>query len=319
MWTGAELAVAAYDRPMPMARTDARDARQRDARQRDAALLTRWAQRELAQPSLRARDVSWDHAESHVLALAASATGTALAYAKVHRQPRKYRQEVAALRRWAPATGAAPTLLAAREAPPRALLMSACPGAGVDDLHALDPRQSRVHRAAGSWLRRLHDLAVVDDDPVDLAQAMHLRLQGWARRRPGLVDASTLDAVARLIDAADWSCQRRRPCHGDFGPRNWLWHDETGLSVIDFEHAKADVWAIDLHKLVDGAWWGRPDLEDAFWEGYGRVPGADEQALIAAVRALYAVGTVVWGRSHDDAPFEAWGRTVLARLGTAGA
>lgn len=32
-----------------------------------------------------------------------------------------------------------------------------------------------------------------------------------------------------------------------------------------------------------------------------------------------AVGTVVWGRAHGDARFEAWGREVLGRVGATGA
>jgi Ser/Thr protein kinase RdoA (MazF antagonist) len=117
------------------------------------------------------------------------------------------------------------------------------------------------------------------------------------------------------------------PCHRDFGPRNWLWDATTagvarsagaGLGVIDFEHARPDVWWVDVQRLIDDAWRADPGLEDAFWLGYGRRPGADERRLGAALRLLYAVGTVAWGAEHGDAPFEAQGRAVLRRLGAPG-
>lgn len=280
----------------------------------DTALVT-WAAGELGLPALRARDVSWDHAASHVLALAAPEHSAPLAFLKVHRQARKYRQEVHALRRWAPLAGSAPRLLAARGAAPQALLLSARPGRGVDQLAPDDPRLVRAHAAAGAWLRRLHDLPFVDDDPVPLADALRMRLASWAQRQPDAFAPATLARLGGLLDAADWSGAPRRPCHGDFSPRNWLWDDAVGLSVIDFEHAKPDAWVVDVHGLIDGPWRARPDLEAAFWDGYGGLPTQADAARITAVRALYAVGTVAWGRAHGDGAFAAAGAEVLRRLG----
>ena len=105
------------------------------------------------------------------------------------------------------------------------------------------------------------------------------------------------------------------PCHADFRPRNRLWCDAAGLSVVDFEHARADLWAFDLHVLAARPWQGRPDLAAAFWDGYGRVPDDRDAALIAATTALYALGTIVWARSQADAETEAHGWHVLARAG----
>ena len=108
-------------------------------------------------------DTSWDHAESAVARREADAGRHA--YLKAHRQARKHRQERVALEAWAPSLPATPTLLAAREGSPSALLMSACPGDRVDA--RAHPRATllQVHEAAGAWLQRLQRLPYVDDDP----------------------------------------------------------------------------------------------------------------------------------------------------------
>ena len=278
--------------------------------------LVGWAAAALGWNPSQVHDASWDHAESAVALLVADDGRRAVL--KAHRQPRKYRQERAALEAWAPSLPAAPTLLAVREGPPSALLMSACPGERVDARER--PRASllRAHEAAGDWLRRLHGLPFEDDDTVPLAEAVQVRLEAWSRRADGRLPSETLRWVATRVGEAELAGARRVPCHRDFGPRNWLWDEAAGLSVIDFEHAQPDVWWVDVNRLVDEAWHGDAGLEHAFWFGYGRRPGADERRLGDALRLLYAVGTVAWGAEHGDAPFEAQGRKVLRLLGAPG-
>jgi len=278
--------------------------------------LVDWAAANLGWSPSRVHDASWDHAESAV-ALLASDDGRR-AVLKTHRQARKHRQERAALEAWAPSLPATPTLLAAREESPSALLMSARPGERLDARERPRSTLLRAHEAAGAWLRRLHALPFVDGDPLPLADAVAARLDGWSRRAADHLAPETLRWVATSVGEADFAGARRVPCHRDFGPRNWLWDDAAGLSVIDFEHARPDAWWVDVHRLVDDAWRTDPGLEDAFWLGYGRRPGADERRLGDALRLLYAVGTVAWGAEHGDAPFEAQGHAVLRRLGTPG-
>ena len=278
--------------------------------------LVAWAAVVLGWHPTSVHDASWDHAESAVARLGAD--DGRRAYLKAHRQPRKFRQERAALEAWTPSLPATPTLLAAREGSPSALLMSACPGARVDALARPRATLLRVHEAAGAWLRRLHRLPYVDDAPLPLGEAVRTRLDGWSRRAADRLAPETLRWASTQIDDADLAGVRRVPCHRDFGPRNWLWDDAEGLCVIDFEHAQPDVWWVDVNRLVDEPWRADPGLEDAFWTGYGRRPDAHERKLGDVLRVLYAVGTVAWGAEHGDAPFEALGRAVLRRLGAPG-
>jgi hypothetical protein len=278
--------------------------------------LVDWAAAALGWRPTKVHDASWDHAESAVARL--EADDGRCAYLKAHRQPRKHRQERAALEAWAPSLPATPTLLAAREGSPSALLMSARPGARVDAQERPRATLLQVHEAAGAWLRRLHGLPFVDDDPLPLEEAVAARLDGWSRRASGRLAPETLRWASTRVREADLAGVRRVPCHRDFGPRNWLWDDAEGLSVIDFEHAQPDVWWVDVNRLVDEAWHADPGLEDAFWAGYGHRPEAHERQLGDVLRLLYAVGTVAWGAEHGDAPFEAQGRAVLHRLGAPG-
>ncbi len=278
--------------------------------------LVGWAAAALGWRPAEVHDASWDHGESAVARL--DAGDGRRAYLKAHRQARKHRQERVALETWAPSLPATPALLAAREGSPSALLMGARPGVRVDAQERPRATLLRAHEAAGAWLRRLHGLPFVDDDPLRLEEAVAARLDGWSRRASGRLAPATLSWVSARVHEADLTGVRRVPCHRDFGPRNWLWDDAAGLSVIDFEHARPDVWWVDVHRLVDDAWRTDPGLEGAFWLGYGRRPGPDERRLGDVLRLLYAVGTVAWGAEHGDAPFEAQGRAVLRRLGAPG-
>ncbi len=278
--------------------------------------LADWAAAALGWRPTRVHDASWDHAESAVARLEADDGRRAVL--KVHRQERKHRQERFALETWSPSLPGTPTLLAARDGPPSALLMSARPGDRVDAQEGPLSTLLRVHEAAGAWLRRLHGLEFVDDDPLRLEEAVAARLDGWSRRAADLLAPETLRWVSTRVREADLAGVHRVPCHRDFGPRNWLWDEAAGLSVIDFEHAQPDVWWVDVNRLIDEAWHADPGLEDAFWAGYGDRPEAHERQLSDVLRLLYAVGTVAWGAEHGDAPFEAQGRAVLQRLGAPG-
>jgi hypothetical protein len=276
--------------------------------------LVDWAASRLGTGRLVARDVSWDHAESHVLALSTAPGRPPLAFLKVYRQPRKYRCERAALRDWGRLVPATPAILAQDGRRPCRLLLTALPG---EPAHAFGPERHdlpALHWAAGRWLRRLHALRLPDGDPLPLAVALRLRVDAVCRRSPQEVPDATLRWLRAELGALDLPGPRRVACHRDFGPRNWLWSERSGLSVIDFEHARPDLWLADVLALVDGPWHGRADLAAAFWDGYGRALRVDESDALTALRALRAVGTVGWARRHGDAAFEARGWRILRRL-----
>jgi thiamine kinase-like enzyme len=113
---------------------------------------------------------------------------------------------------------------------------------------------------------------------------------------------------------ADLRSVRLVPAHRDYGPRNWLVDAAGHVRVIDFAHSEPSPWAVDLQKLTMREWRGRPELEAAFLEGYGRVPDGEDRFVLRAYVALSALATIAWSVAHDDPGFEAEARSVLAEL-----
>ena len=256
----------------------------------------------------------WDHAESAVWQVVPERGDPV--FVKHHRQPRKFRQELRAYSEWTPHLGsAAPRLLATRIDDPLALVLEAAPGVVALGRTGCEPA---VHRTAGAVLRRLHDIPFSDDDALSLADAVGARLVNYlGRGRATGVDEAVLewvDARVRgalpLLDGIE-----RVPCHRDYTPRNWLTTAAGGFTVIDFEHARPDLWLLDVERLRSTAWLGGDELEGAFWEGYGRAPSDRERELLDRVAPMTALGTVVWAREHGDHEFEAEGWSALTRAG----
>jgi hypothetical protein len=265
--------------------------------------------------TLRVRFCGWDHAESRVWAL--ETAGARRAFLKVPSQWRKFRQErhayrayLPGLRRWVP------NLIAVCEAP-AALLLTAKPGTLVQHTPLTSVEEHALYCQAGAFLRVLHAQPLTERDPMPLAEALRRRAQAWCERAHGLVDAALVDWVhaqaAEAAKLAHTAALPRVPTHGDFSPRNWLVADGA-LYVIDFEHAKPDLWLADVLKLWCAVWWERPDLARSFFAGYGRPPTALEETLLERLAALHALSTVVWARAHADAAFEAQGLALLRRL-----
>ncbi|MFW5752788.1 MAG: aminoglycoside phosphotransferase family protein, partial [Planctomycetota bacterium] len=258
----------------------------------------------------------WDHAASAVWELRA---GERRAFCKAHRQRRKFLQESTALREWGPQLDRVPRLLAVRHERPHALLLTALPGAIACHLTLSAEGACQLHRRAGAWLARLHALPVTDDDPLPLGQALRQRAAAWIDRSADLLDGDTRAWVASQAAALDrLDGTARVPCHRDYSPRNWLIEpavpDSYDLAVIDFEHAQMDWWLQDCDRLR-GEWWvGRPELERAFYAGYGRRPDANEQTLAGVLGAINALSTVVWGHQHGDQLFARAGRERLYAL-----
>ena len=267
-------------------------------------------------PLQAVRFCGWPHAESSVWAV----TGAEQAFLKVFRQPRKFVQERRAYREWLPQLGfqRTPRLLA-ESSELRALLVSARPGALLEHAHPNEMQRLEAYRQAGAWLQALYALPFVDDDPVPLAKAYAQRGSAWLRRAAGLLEPNLISWVGEQVESAVKSLEQlgaeRVPCHRDYSPRNWLVGLSEGsvqLSVIDFEHARPDHWLVDVERLYANGW--ERSLEDAFWQGYGRVLSELEREVLGQRLALSALSTVVWAREHHDADFERQGRGQLAAL-----
>jgi Ser/Thr protein kinase RdoA (MazF antagonist) len=273
--------------------------------------------RKTAGPTRLSRFCGWDHAESHVWELWTAAGETL--YLKQHRQARKFRQEHHAYTAWVPALPrVTPTLVGARQGEPYALLMTAVPGTLAERVPLSHAHEVKLHRQAGSFLHALHGLPYEDADPVSLADAFVQRMAAWLPRVQEIVDRHDVDwVVARMHETLPLlESYRRVPCHRDYSPRNWIVNQQERLElyVIDFEHSRPDLALLDMERLWAGPWHTRPDLKDAFFEGYGRGLSDDEEQVLERLAALGALTTIGWAHEHGDAPFEQYGRELLARL-----
>jgi Ser/Thr protein kinase RdoA (MazF antagonist) len=111
-----------------------------------------------------------------------------------------------------------------------------------------------------------------------------------------------------------FAAERPTACHRDYCPANWLIADGVWAGVIDFEFAYWDVRAADFSRHPEWQWIDRPDLIDAFEEGYAGLlaPPSHAQKLVA--RALFALAAIVWGRENDYRGFELEGRGGLQHV-----
>jgi len=270
--------------------------------------LERYAERVLGACQV-VGDRSWAHGEACVIEVR-DAVGVRW-FAKRHRRADKHRREVGAYRTWVPALGDRAPSVRAYDDALQALVLSSVPGeAGSGEASEMDPE---IQHQAGRLLRRFHDVESLG--PWDDFAAEKLdEFERWAARADGLLEPRQLDfARGEVRGLGGLGSPVRVPCHLDYEPRNWLVADGR-VHVIDFERARPEIWINDLSRLYFGSWLARPDLCEAFLDGYGRAIGSDDRAVLLGCGALSAVSTVVWARAHGDAPFEEAGRRRLARL-----
>lgn len=123
-------------------------------------------------------------------------------------------------------------------------------------------------------------------------------------------------AQLRLLESMP--AVRSGPIHNDNQPRNWLTDEAGTVRLIDFGKAKRDCLLRDMERLQHQEWRGRPDLRDAFFDGYGRTLSDAEERALACIGAVAAVTTILWARHHGDADFERHGRRTLQLLRDAG-
>lgn len=240
--------------------------------------------------------------------------GDRRAVLKLFAADRPFRQARAAYARWLAAGelgGAIVPRLIAAEPDARALLLSFIDGERVA------PDDAEAHAAAGRFLAALHDIDAPDEDPLALSDALAARYRSWLD-----ACAPVLTSVEReLVDASwpDLDALRsvgRVPCHRDFTPDNWLWQGRR-LAVVDFEHARGDVAACDLAKLLVGPWAAEPRLQRAFWAAYGQPARAGmAPPWRRATVVLHALASLAWGYRHGDPAFVCEGRRALAWLRT---
>jgi hypothetical protein len=200
-------------------------------------------------------------------------------FAKRHRERDRYEAEVTAYRQWVPALSG---------------------------------------HAPGVLLRRFHDA----QPPLpwdDWGAAKIAEFDGLMPMASELLGKRDLAlARAEVETLSGLPCPGQVPCHRDYTPRNWLVKDGVQY-VIDFEHARLDVWLADLARLHLGIWPDRPDLKEAFLVGYGRQLSDTDHAILQGVAALTATWLVVKAREIRQPALEDAFRAALQRLLRAGA
>lgn len=228
---------------------------------------------------------------------------------KQHLNRPLHEREVHAYRHWTGALGTyAPTLVAVDE-PAMIIITSALP-----DSPGTSTLAPSVHRQAGALLRRFHDAAAPTDLPW-FHEWLADRADHWANRAATLLSTADTKLIDRHLTALSRTeIPRGGPCHLDFQPRNWLISPAGHVALVDFEHAHIDLPARDLVRLRFRIWADRPDLRDAFLNGYGRPLTQAEDHLIWHLGALDALTSLARGHENADPELTAAGHATLREL-----
>jgi len=253
-------------------------------------------------------------------------------YLKVHASRSHWANEVHAYERWVHAFGgSAPRLVAVRDEEPLALVFSELPGQSVEKTRLTLSQERNVWQRAGSALTALHDLATGEcfgpclrdgscveqssGNAVDyVSRSLGQQMERAARL--GLVSDDELGTVRTAYDLIPvYEGEHPIPCHRDYCPANWL-VSASGMwvGVIDFEFSYWDVCVSDLSRDPDWTWIRRPDLTEAFFDGYGRSLTSTEEQQLLIAHVQYALSAILWGHSHAYFGFEREGRESLAHL-----
>lgn len=88
-------------------------------------------------------------------------------------------------------------------------------------------------------------------------------------------------------------------------PRNWLVDDAKTVRLIDFGKAEIDAWIRDIDRMYFAEWVHHPDLEDAFFEGYGSPLSDEDRERLRCLGAATSITGRLWAREHHSPAFEA--------------
>ena len=222
--------------------------------------------------------------------------------------PRQWEGETSAYRWWGGLEDRVPRVVDQHQEL-RALVTARLPG------QPADPGDPAAFRRAGALLSRMHAVTPARDDGGEWLRST------WAAARFETARCRRLEVPVdeRLV----YACLDRLTelpalpvalCHGDFMPHNWLVDDAGEVRTMDFAEAGWRPVAYDFARLRFGPCWDRPELYDAFVEGYGRELTDDEEAFVALHLAVNATTAVGWGTEQDRPLVRDRGMEVLGRL-----
>jgi hypothetical protein len=259
-------------------------------------------------------DCSWPRENSRVWRIIAGPEKRTW-YVKQHPTPKFHAREVDAYTRWAPALGPGrvPELQAA-STDLAAVLLTALSGINLHH-HELPPEEEReVHLQLGVLLRAFHSSG--PPCPPEDARPILGKIERHLTASELHLTPEVADLVTRMATRlAALAPLPHVPIHGDAQIRNTIWNPETRtLALIDFERAEYGPALRDLIRLEYGPWDGRPDLREAFLDGFGRTLTAAESKHLQAMAALDAVSGIAFGTSAGDVEVVSRGYRTLDRL-----
>ena len=161
------------------------------------------------------------------------------------------------------------------------------------------------YRQAGQLLALLHSQRPEESSEYIEKVLANIRRNLAAEHQ---IEDQVSSRVEEIISAVDSRPVLLVPCHGDFQPRNWLINNGQ-IALIDFGRAAWRIPETDLVRLAAQQFQGHPDLEEAFYAGYGSDPRNGD--LWRLVYLQEAVGTAVYGYRINDEPFEAQGYRMI--------
>lgn len=260
-------------------------------------------------------DRSWPRENSAVWEITTAAPRRC--FVKRHPSPRFHEREVTAYQQIVPSLGrgGAPELIAADQ-DLAAIVITGLPGEIVKRLSLSLSMELEAYRQAGGLLRRIHNVPITAPGLQGIERVVG-RCEEHLRRADGLLRAREV-AFVRACATALSAIEPRLPAtatHGDFMPRNFLWDGRTRrLALIDFERSEPRPAVSDLIRLEYGSWDTRPELREAFLDGYGRDLTDDERQALTCLAALDALSGLQWGTEHGDTEVTGRARATFARL-----
>ncbi len=163
-----------------------------------------------------------------------------------------------------------------------------------------------IHRQAGRLARVFHDQAERPD--VNWEAAAVAKSLAWLDM-PSRIDPSLSAEMQALLASLRPRPVAVVPTHGDWQPRNWL-VDEGMVKAIDFGRCDWRPATSDFCRLAANQWRGNPQLEEAFFAGYGGDIRVADQWRIMAIHE--AIATAVWAHQVRDERFEQQGHRMIA-------
>lgn len=228
---------------------------------------------------------------------------------KRHATRAKHEREVHAYRHWTGSLGSSAPVLIAVDDHAMIIATSAIAGQALaGDL------PTQAHRQAGALLRRFHAAEPRRSLPW-FHDWLSNRAAHWHRQVAALLPAADIAVIDSHVTALAYAdIPPGGPCHLDFQPRNWLIGTSGDVSLIDFEHARIDLPLRDLVRLRFRIWPERPDLRDAFLDGYGRLLTQAEDQLIWRLGAIDALTALARGHQTADPELTKAGHATLCQL-----